>query len=195
MATWPVSRPSLRTEIMYSMETRNVTLVLIGCIVLSMLVVAFGSLFVAEMNERAAALISNVFGTCAMVLTGLLVMLRVERVGKTADSAREEAKVGREVAAVAATEARALGQKLDRVHEDVLNGPMRENFIQAIKDVQTDPEIVAKRIDIVAKGVSKDRHDKRNREAADDLKEQRARRQRQREEDETDRTQALDNLS
>ena len=71
-----------------------------------------------------------------------------------------------EKAAVAAEKADDVGRKVDRVHDDVLNGPLRQNVKRAIAESETDPHIVERRIETTARGVQQDRHETASREQA-----------------------------
>lgn len=148
-----------------TMTTRSAALVTIGLIAALMVGVAIAAMFAGDISERTGTIVTSVLGSLATVLAGLLLFLRVETVNSKVDDAAERASI-------AAQKAAAAEQKLDRVHHDVLNGPLRENVKKAIVEAETDPEIVEHRIEITAKGVSKDRHDKANRDAARQAREQ-----------------------
>lgn len=143
-----------------TMTTRSAVIVTIGLIAALMVGVAVAALFAGDISERAGGIVTSVLGSLATVLAGLLLFLRVETVNTKVDDAAEQA-------AIAARRAAVVEQKVERVHHDVLNGPMRENVKQAIHEAEDDPAIRAKRIENVARGVSKDRHDKKNRETGE----------------------------
>jgi hypothetical protein len=111
------------------------------------------------MSERAGGIVSSVLGSFATVLAGLLLFLRVETINSKADEAASNA-------AVAAQKAALVETKIDRVHDDVLNGPMRQNVKRAIVEAEADPEVRRRRIENVAKGVQEDRHTTGSREQA-----------------------------
>lgn len=142
-----------------TMTTRSAALITIGLIAVLLAVVALAALFVGDISERTGGIISSVLGSFATVLAGLLLFLRVETVNTKVTAAAEKA-------ATAADRAAIVERKVDRVHDDVLNGPLRRNVKQAIAEAQDDPEIVAKRIEITAQGVRHDRHETASREQA-----------------------------
>lgn len=163
-----------------TMTTRSATLITIGLIVVLLAVVALAALFSGEISERAGGIVSSVLGSFATVLAGLLLFLRVETINSKADDAATNA-------AVAAEKAQVVERKIDQVRDDVLNGPMRATVKRAIAEAEADPAIAERRIEITAKGVQKDRHDKLSREAAAQARAQmEARMQRRRGEPEHD---------
>jgi hypothetical protein len=127
-----------------TMTTRSAALITIGLIASLMVAVALAALFAGDISERTGGIVTSVLGSLATVLAGLLLFLRVETVNSKVDEAAERA-------AVAAEKAEAVESKVEQVHQDVLNGPMRENVKQAI---------------------SEDRHALRNRKAAERLRNQ-----------------------
>jgi hypothetical protein len=141
------------------MTTRTAALLTIGTLAVLLAVVALAALFVGDISDRAGGIVTTVLGSFATVLTGLLLFLRVETVNTKVDDAAERA-------AIAARAAAAVESKVEQVHQDVLNGPLRANVKRAIAETQTDPEIVAKRIETIAKGVQQDRHARGSREQA-----------------------------
>jgi hypothetical protein len=142
-----------------TMSTRSAALITIGLIAVLLATVALAALFVGDISERTGGIISSVLGSFATVLAGLLLFLRVETVNSKVDDAAERA-------AVAAQKAAAVERKVEQVHEDVLNGPLRANVKKAIAEAETDPAIVERRIETTAKGVQQDRHSVASREQA-----------------------------
>lgn len=142
-----------------TMTTRSAALITIGLLAGLLAFVALAALYAGDISERAGGIVSSVLGTFATVLAGLLLFLRVETVNTKVDDAAS-------AATTAARKAAAVERKIDAVHTDVLNGPMRENVKQAIAEAAEDPEIQALRIETVAKGVQQDRHETGSREAA-----------------------------
>jgi hypothetical protein len=156
----PTSWPDVvRQGNLDSMTTRSAALITIALLAVLLAFVALAALFAGDISERAGGIVTSVLGTFATVLAGLLLFLRVETVNTKVDDAAEKATVAAEKAAV-------VEQKIDRVHDDVLNGPMRENVKRAIKEAETDPAIQEQRIENVAKGVQADRHELGSREQA-----------------------------
>jgi hypothetical protein len=141
------------------MTTRSAALITIGLVAVLLAIVALAALFAGEISERNGQIVSSVLGSFATVLAGLLLFLRVETVNSKVDDAAERA-------AVAAQKAAAVERKVEKVHEDVLNGPMRQNVKRAIAEAETDPAIVERRIEITARGVQHDRHETASREQA-----------------------------
>lgn len=142
-----------------TMPTRSAALTTIGLITILLAIVALAALFAGDISERTGGIISSVLGSFATVLAGLLLFLRVETVNTKVDDAASKA-------AVAAEKAASVERKVDQVHEDVLNGPMRANVKRAIKEAEADPEVRKQRIENVAKGVQEDRHATGSREQA-----------------------------
>lgn len=153
------AQPQIWRGIPDTMTTRSAALITIGLIAILLAVVALAALFAGDISERTGGIVSSVLGSFATVLAGLLLFLRVETVNSKVDDAAEKA-------AVAAEKASAVERKVDRVHDDVLNGPMRQNVKRAIAEAETDPEIIEKRIETTAKGVQQDRHETASREQA-----------------------------
>jgi hypothetical protein len=142
------------------MTTRSAVIVTIGIIAALMVAMAIAAMFAGDITERQGAIVTSVLGSLATVLAGLLLFLRVETVNGKVDDAAEQA-------AIAAQKAAAADRKIEQVHQDVLNGPLRENVKQAIAEAETDPEIVERRINTTARGVQRDRHDKAQRETVE----------------------------
>lgn len=143
-----------------TMTTRTLALVMIGLIVCLLSGVAVAALFSGEISERAGGIVTSVLGTFATVLAGLLLFLRVETV------AEKQAKVE---------------NKVDNLHHDVLNGGLRDNVKRAIHEAEAEPEVQERRIETIAQGVQKDRHDLKNRRAVERARSQIAERIRKRE--------------
>jgi len=110
-----------------SVTTRTAVLVTIGLLAVLLAVVALATLFAGDISERAGAIVTTVLGSFATVLAGLLLFLRVETVSMKVDEAASKAHRAAETAAVVET-------KVDRVHEDMLNGGLRENLKKAISE-------------------------------------------------------------
>lgn len=127
-----------------SMTTRSAALITIGLLAVLLAFVALAALFAGDISERAGGIVSSVLGSFATVLAGLLLFLRVETINTKADDAASHA-------ARAAEKATVVEQKIDTVHEEILNGPMRANVRQAIQE---------------------DRHDLKNRRAAERMRAQ-----------------------
>lgn len=142
-----------------TMTTRSAALITIGLVAVLLAIVALAALFAGEISERNGTIVTSVLGSFATVLAGLLLFLRVETVNSKVDDAAERATI-------AAQKAAATERKLEAVHQDVLNGPLRENVKKAIAEAETDPSIVERRIEITAKGVQHDRHELGSREQA-----------------------------
>jgi len=142
-----------------SMTTRSAALITIALLAVLLAFVALAALFAGEISERTGTIVSSVLGTFATVLAGLLLFLRVETINSKADDAASHA-------AVAAQKAAVVEEKIDRVHDDVLNGPLRQNVKRAIAEAEADPTIQARRIETTAKGVQADRHELGSREQA-----------------------------
>jgi hypothetical protein len=142
-----------------TMTTRTAALLTIGLLAVLLAVVALAALYAGDVSERAGAIVTTVLGSFATVLAGLLLFLRVETVNTKVDDVAEKA-------AVAAEKADDVGRKVDRVHDDVLNGPLRQNVKRAIAEAETDPHIVERRIETTARGVQQDRHETASREQA-----------------------------
>lgn len=141
------------------MTTRSAALITIALLAVLLACVALAALFAGDISERTGGIISSVLGTFATVLAGLLLFLRVETVNTKVDDAAAQATV-------AARKAAVVEQKVNQVHEDVLNGPMRQNMKRAIAEAVDDPSLQAKRIETVQKGVQADRHESGSREQA-----------------------------
>jgi hypothetical protein len=160
MAGSTMSSITVRQGYLDTMTTRSAVIVTIGIIAALMVSMAIAALFAGDITERQGAIVTSVLGSLATVLAGLLLFLRVETVNGKVDDAAV-------LAAVAAQNAAAADRKIAQVHHDVLNGPLRQNVRQAIEEAEADPAIIEQRIDNAAKGVSKDRHDKRQRETVE----------------------------
>lgn len=131
-----------------TMTTRSAALITIALIAVLLSFVALAALFASDISERAGGIVSSVLGTFATVLAGLLLFLRVETLSTKADVAAEKAEV-------AAEKATAVETKVEQVHHDVLNGGLRQNVKRAIQE---------------------DRHDLRNKKAAERVRQQLERR-------------------
>lgn len=138
------AQPQIWRGIPDTMTTRSAALLTIALLAVLLAVVALAALFAGDISERAGGIVTSVLGSFATVLAGLLLFLRVETVNSKVDEAAE-------LAAIAAQKAAEVENKVERVHSDVLNGPLRENVKQAI---------------------SEDRHALRNRKAAERLRSQ-----------------------
>lgn len=102
------------------MGTRSAALITIGIVASLMVGVALAALFSGDISERAGSIATQVLGSLATVLAGLLLFLRVETVASKADEA--------------ATKAATVESKVEQVHHDILNGGLRENVKKAISE-------------------------------------------------------------
>jgi hypothetical protein len=142
------------------MTTRSAVIVTIGIIAALMVAMAIAAMFAGDITERQGAIVTSVLGSLATVLAGLLLFLRVETVnGKVDDAAT--------AAVIAAEKAAAADRKIEQVHQDVLNGPLRENVKRAILEAEDEPALQEQRIETTARGVQKDRHDLRQRQTVE----------------------------
>lgn len=174
-ATW---RPTTWQGNSDTMTTRSATLITIGLLVVLLAIVALAAMFAGEISERAGGIVTSVLGTFATVLGGLLLYLRMETLNSKVDTAAEKATV-------AAKKAEAVESKVDSVHHDILNGGLRDNVVKAIKQAEDDPQVQTRRIDNVAKGVQRDRHELKSRKAAERMNAQMQERVRRRNEDQS----------
>jgi len=140
-----------------SVTTRIAVLLTIGLLAVLLTCVALATLFAGDISERSGAIVSTVLGAFSSTLAVLLLFLRVETVNGKVDEAASKATLAADKASVVET-------KVDRVHEDMLNGGMREN---------------------IRKAISEDRHAQRNRDTVtlnraelDELKRRAAERER-----------------
>lgn len=116
-----------------------------GVVVVSILgVIAFAVVLSGELTDRSIVVLTAILGFLGPTIASLLVLLRVDATSAQTDRVQ---------------------QKVEDVQEFVANGGLRENVKKAIIESESDPAIREQRIDNVAKGVSKDRHDTKNREA------------------------------
>jgi hypothetical protein len=99
---------------------------------------------VFDVSDRGMTIIS-------VVITGLLSLLPTVIVYLKADAIETKVDTAADAAVTAAQQAARAERKIDAVHTDVLNGPMREN---------------------VKRAISEDRHNLRNREAGEKLRRQ-----------------------
>lgn len=142
-----------------TMTTRSAVTLTIGLIAALMVGLAVAAMFAGDLSERTSAVVTQVLGSLATVLAGLLLFLRVETVNSKVDEAAD-------AAATAARKAAVVETKVERVHHDILNGGLRENVKRAIAEAEADPEIMERRIETTAKGVQQDRHTTGSREQA-----------------------------
>lgn len=149
-----------------TMTTRSAALITIGLIAILLAVVALAALFAGDISERTGGIVSSVLGSFATVLAGLLLFLRVETVSSKVDSVDNKVDDAAEKADLAARKAASAESKVEQVHHDVLNGPMRATVKRAIAEAEADPAVVERRIEITAKGVQHDRHETASREQA-----------------------------
>ena len=127
-----------------SMTTRSATLITIALLSGLLAFVALAALFAGDISERAGTIVTTVLGSFATVLAGLLLFLRVETINTKVDDAANHASA-------AAEKADRAAKMTETVHQDMLNGGLREN---------------------VKKAISEDRHYLRNRMAAEYAREQ-----------------------
>jgi hypothetical protein len=165
LAAPAIWRPCTWPENTDTMTTRTATLVTIGLIACLLVGVAMAALYAGDISERSLSIVTSILGTLATVLAGLLLFLRVETVNskvETVDSKVDEAATK---AATAVAKTAIVERKVEQVHHDLLNGGLRDNVKRAMLEAEGDPDLLAQRIETIAKGVQKDRHDKQNREA------------------------------
>ncbi len=136
---------------------RVAVLATIAFLALLMVIVALVAA-VYDVSDRGLGVIGIVLTALTSLVGSVIVYLKIDSVEVKAD----------EAAVKAATAAR----KSEEIHHDILNGPMRRNLKQAVLEIEEDPAIQERRIERVAKGVQKDRHDLRNREAGPDARAQ-----------------------
>lgn len=134
-----------------------------------LLVVLAAIVVVFDASEKAMAVIGIVVTGLFGLIGNVIVYLKIDGVESKADTA--------------AVKAEEAAKRTEAIHHDVLNGPMRENVKRAYQELEADPAIQARRIENVAKGVSKDRHDLKNREAVEQGYEQMAERRRKRDDE------------
>jgi hypothetical protein len=147
------------------MTTRTATLVTIGLIACLLVGVAMAALYAGDISERSLSIVTSILGTLATVLAGLLLFLRVETVNSKVETVDSKVDEAAEKASIAAHKTAVVESKVDAVRYDLHNGGLRDNIVRAIQQAEGDPDLLAKRIETIAKGVQKDRHDKANREA------------------------------
>lgn len=141
-----------------SMTTRSAALITIALLAVLLALVALAALFSPDISERAGGIVSTVLGSFATVLAGLLLFLRVETLNTKADDAKSHAAAAAEV-----------GREIKHdIHNDVLKNKVR----QAMEEFEEDPIIHARRIELAALGVQKDRPDLKNREAGRNMRDQ-----------------------
>jgi hypothetical protein len=150
-----------------TMTTRSAALITIGLLAVLLAAIVIAVLFAGDISERAGGIVSSVLGTFATVLAGLLLFLRVETINSKVDSVDSKADVASADAKVAARNAATAAQKAEEIQYDLHNGGLRSNIVRAIHEAEGDPELLTKRIETIARGVQKDRHDLRNRQAAE----------------------------
>lgn len=139
-----------------TMTTRSAALITIALLAVLLAFVALAALFSPDISERAGGIVSTVLGSFATVLAGLLLFLRVETLNSKADDARTHAAAAAKV-----------GEEIRHdIHNDVLTSKIR----QAIREIEEDPDIHERRIDRIAEGVQKDRHNLKNRKAAERMR-------------------------
>lgn len=114
-----------------------IVVIVIAVVAISLLgVMAFTSVVQAELTDRSVLVLGMILGFLGPTVLALLNLLKTDRVQ----------------------------QKTEDVHHDLLNGGLRENVKRAISEAEADPAIREQRIENVAKGVSRDRHAKANRQ-------------------------------
>lgn len=116
-----------------------------GVVIVSILgVIAFAVVLSGELTDRSIVVLTAILGFLGPTIASLLVLLRVDATSAQTDRVQ---------------------RKVEDVHHDILNGGLRENVKRAISEIEHDPVIREQRIEDAALGVSRDRHDKLNREA------------------------------
>lgn len=135
-------------------------------------VIAIASMFAGEINPQAHDIAIKVILGFGGITAGLVVILRQETMNGKIDDAAIKADEAAVKAAIAAERAAVVEKKVDAAHHDLLNGGLRENVKRAYAEIEEDPIIMARRIELAALGVQKDRHEKANREARKPIREQ-----------------------
>jgi hypothetical protein len=158
---------SFRVAVLATIAFLAALMVIVACVVA-----------IFDVSDKAMNVVSIVLTALPTMVTALIVYLKIEGVGEEVKSGNVQAA---SAAAIAASAARAAVKKGQEIHDDLLNGPMKEAIKRAIQETEDDPAIQALRIELAAKGVSKDRHDKLNREAGPDARAQMEARIRRRE--------------
>ena len=149
------------------MTTRSAVIATIALIVGMMGLIGFGALFAGDIPERAGGIVTTILAGFGTVLTGLLLYLRLETVNSKADTAAVKADTAADAATQAAKKSAVIESKVDAVRHDIHNDVLVQKVIEAVRRVENDPDIQAQRIDRIAKGVQKDRHDKAQRETSE----------------------------
>lgn len=122
---------------------RVAVLVTIAFLALLMVSVALTA-SIYDVSDKGMTVIGIVLAALPTLITSLLVYLKIDNVEVKADHAARRATV-------AAKRAEVVESKVDAVHHDVLNGGLRDN---------------------VKRAISEDRHDLRQRETAERMREQ-----------------------
>lgn len=141
-------------------QFRVAVLATIAFLALLMVVVAC-VVAIWDVSDRAMNIVSIVLTALPTMVTALIVYLKIDGVGEEVKSGNAEASA---IAAMAARNAETAAIKTAAVHHDLLNGGLRENVKRAIQEIEADPEMRARRIENIARGISKDRHDTRRRQ-------------------------------
>lgn len=111
-----------------------------------------------ELGERDVVVFNTAFASIGGICAVLLLVLRLESVKETAERVDRKADLAAVTSGKAAQAAATAAQKVAEVHHDFNNDVLIKKVLQAIKQAETDPEIVEQRIESVAKGVQQDRH-------------------------------------
>jgi hypothetical protein len=161
-------------HLMNGTRSRDRLLATIALMAALEVVVVLVALYSGDVTERVSDLVTKVLLSIAGILSVLLLVLRMESVKATvegvdrkADRAAVRADTAAAASTVAAQKAAVVERKVDTVHYALMNGDMRENLKRAILELEDDPDVQAARIERIARGVQKDRHDLRQRETAE----------------------------
>ncbi len=159
--------------------SRNGLLAVISLMAVLEVVVALSAMYTGDISERVGSLLNTTFASIGGISAVLLLVLRMESVKETvesvdrkADRAAVASSKAERNSAVAAERTTVVEQKVEAVRHDITNDVLVRQILRAIRQAEADPEIQGMRVENVAKGVQKDRHDLKNREAGADARAQ-----------------------
>lgn len=144
--------------------SRNGLLVTISLAMVLEVVLVLAARFGGELGERDAAVFNTAFASIGGICAVLLLVLRLESVKATAERVDRKADLAAVTSGKAAQAAAVAAQRVESVRHDFDNGFFIQKILAAIKQAETDPEIVEQRIETTAKGVQADRHSLASRE-------------------------------
>lgn len=111
--------------------------IVVAVVVVSILgVIAFATVIAGELTDRSVLVLGVILGFLGPTIVSLLNLLKSDQVSA----------------------------KVEDVHHDILNGGLRNNVHEALRQAADDPYLQERRIDITAKGVQRDRHRRANRD-------------------------------